>query len=129
MIQIVDGLVIKLSNILMIEFFLSNNRIVVFLEQKKNSNHRKDVKGFSSTRCSIIFSIRSCSYILSGNILSTPTRKLWKQPPGGACNFIKKETLALVFSCEFCEISENTFFTEHLRTTASGCRVFFLYCT
>ena len=29
---------------------------------------------------------------------------------GLACNFIKKETLALVFSCEFCEISKNTFF-------------------
>ena len=33
--------------------------------------------------------------------------------------FIKKETLAQVFSCEFCEISKNTFFTEHLWTTAS----------
>ena len=32
-----------------------------------------------------------------------------------ACNFIKKETLAQVFSCEFCKISKNTFFTEHLR--------------
>ena len=36
-----------------------------------------------------------------------------------ACNFIKKETLAQVFSCEFCEIPENTFFTEHLWATAS----------
>ena len=35
------------------------------------------------------------------------------------CNFIKKETLAQVFSCEFCEISKNTFFTEHLRATTS----------
>ena len=35
------------------------------------------------------------------------------------CNFIKKETLTEVFSCEFCEISENTFFAEHLWTTAS----------
>ena len=26
-----------------------------------------------------------------------------------ACNFIKKETLTQVFSCEFCEISVNTF--------------------
>ena len=26
----------------------------------------------------------------------------------------KKETLAQVFSCEFYEISKNTFFTEHL---------------
>ena len=25
-----------------------------------------------------------------------------------------------VFSCELCEISKNTFFTEHLGTTASG---------
>ena len=30
-----------------------------------------------------------------------------------------KKTLAQVFSCEFCEISKNTSFTEHLRTTAS----------
>ena len=39
---------------------------------------------------------------------------------GLACNFIKKETLAQVFSCEFCEISKNTFFTEHFRATASN---------
>ena len=26
-----------------------------------------------------------------------------------ACNFIKRETLAQVFSCEFCETSKNTF--------------------
>ena len=25
------------------------------------------------------------------------------------CSFIKKETLAQVYSCEFCEISKNTF--------------------
>ena len=34
-----------------------------------------------------------------------------------ACNFIEKETLAQVFSCELCEISKNTFFTEHLCAT------------
>ena len=33
--------------------------------------------------------------------------------------FIKKETLAEVFSCEFYGISEKTFFTEHLWTTVS----------
>ena len=36
-----------------------------------------------------------------------------------ACNFIQKETLSQVLYCEFCEISKNAFFTEHLRTTAS----------
>ena len=35
-----------------------------------------------------------------------------------ACNFIKKETLAQVFSCEFCKISKNTFFIDYLRVTA-----------
>ena len=35
------------------------------------------------------------------------------------CNFIKKETLAQVFYCKFCEIFKNTFVTEHLRATAS----------
>ena len=33
---------------------------------------------------------------------------------------IKKESLAQGFSREFCKISKNTFFTEHLRTIASG---------
>ena len=36
-----------------------------------------------------------------------------------ACNFIKKEALAQVFLCEFCEISKNAYFTEYLRETAS----------
>ena len=30
-------------------------------------------------------------------------------PEPKACNFIKKETLKQVFSCEFCKISKNTF--------------------
>ena len=34
-------------------------------------------------------------------------------------NFIKKETLAQVFFCEFCEIYKGTFFREHLWATAS----------
>ena len=34
-------------------------------------------------------------------------------------NFSKKDTLAQVFSCEFCEISKNTFSVEHLWVTAS----------
>ena len=32
---------------------------------------------------------------------------------------IKKESLAQMFSCGFCKISKNSFFTEHLRTNAS----------
>ena len=36
-----------------------------------------------------------------------------------ACIFIKKETLAQVFSCEFCQIFKNIFFTEHIMVTLS----------
>ena len=35
-----------------------------------------------------------------------------------SCNLVKKETLAQMFSCEFCEISKDTFFTEHLWVAA-----------
>ena len=37
-----------------------------------------------------------------------------------ACNFIKKESLAQVFSCEFCEIFENPFFYRTPHVAASG---------
>ena len=37
-----------------------------------------------------------------------------------ACNFIKKEALTQVFSCEFCKSFINTFFTEHILATASA---------
>ena len=33
-------------------------------------------------------------------------------------SFLLKKKLLQVFSCEICEIFQNTFFTEHLRTTA-----------
>ena len=36
------------------------------------------------------------------------------------CNFIKKEYLAQVFSCEFCEISRNTFFYRTPTVATSG---------
>ena len=39
----------------------------------------------------------------------------------GACSFIKEETLVQVFSCKFCEIGKNTFFTEHIQATAFWC--------
>ena len=37
-----------------------------------------------------------------------------------ACNFIKKETLTQAFSCEFCEISNNTFSYRTPLVAASG---------
>ena len=34
--------------------------------------------------------------------------------------FIKEDILAQVFPYDFCEIFKNTFFTEHIRASASG---------
>ena len=48
--------------------------------------------------------------------------KIHRKTPGPkpkACNFIKKETLAQVFSCEFCEISKNIFFHKTPLVAAS----------
>ena len=59
-----------------------------------------------------------------GNILlRNKDRKIWPK----ACNFIKKETLAQVFFCEFYKVSKNTFLTEHVWTAASISRLFISY--
>ena len=43
-----------------------------------------------------------------------------------ACNFIKKETMAQMFSCEFCEISRNTFSYRAPPVAASESRIHIL---
>ena len=65
MIQLFNGLEMSLSNILKIDLFLSNNRMVIFLEQKKmHSYHSKHLKRFPIIRGSNIFSIRSDKVLL-----------------------------------------------------------------
>ena len=55
--------------------------------------------------------------------LWAPHRKLHRKTPVPelqACNVIKKETLAQVFSCECCEVSKNTFSYRTPPVAASG---------
>ena len=47
----------------------------------------------------------------NGFIPETATRSVLQKH---LCQKIKKETLTLVFSCEFCEIIKNTYFEERL---------------
>ena len=61
-----------------------------------------DVKGYDFT------------YILNGQ---PQTQNV---PFASSLQLIKKETLALVFSCEFCEIFKSTFFKGHFQETASA---------
>ena len=50
---------------------------------------------------------------------NTCARVFFFSKVAGLDKFIEKETLGQVFSCEFCEIFDNTVFIENLRTTAS----------
>ena len=43
-----------------------------------------------------------------------------------SCNFIKNETLAQVFSYEFCEISKNTFFPDDLNLYYNPANIYLL---
>ena len=68
------------------------------------------------------------------NVPKFAEKRLWQsfmfnKVLGGAYNFIKKETLAQVFSCEFWEIFKSTFFTEHLRETAAEWEIFLVPLT
>ena len=60
--------------------------------------------------------------------MKQPLEVFYKKSFLKACNFIKKETLTQVFPCEFCEISKNTFFTEHLRATVSATAIALFFC-
>ena len=86
----------------------------MFLEISQNSQEN------NCARVSFLINLQASAlqlYQKTGTLL----RKSW--------NFIKKETLAQVFSCEFCEISKKTSFTEHLRTTPSQKRMRNRVCT
>ena len=58
-----------------------------------------------------------CSIEIS--VLKNFTKFTGKHLCQSTYNFIKKDTLAQMFSCELGKIFKNTLFTEHLRTTAS----------
>ena len=78
------------------------------------SNHRRSLWNLWTTT----FCLDSLRVLRCGLHSKWFIRKWFKKEPQ-ACNFIKKEAMAQVFSCEFCEISKNTFSTEHLWTTPS----------
>ena len=72
---------------------------------------------FASKRVFIITVSLQPWFILS--FLQKEPQEVFSKNRHEVCNFIKIETLAQVFSYEFCEISKRTFFTEHVWATAS----------
>ena len=53
------------------------------------------------------------------NRRKTPVPESFSNKIAETCNFIKKETLAQIFSSKLCKIFKSTFFTEHLRLLLS----------
>ena len=83
----------------------------------------KHLRGGKSFICVLHFFVRSKSSrkkkIKKFEIILIPSINITTQ----VCNFIKKESLAQVFSCEFCKISKNTF---PYRTPPVAASVFFM---
>ena len=88
---------------------------------------KKDLKLFSlqkTGKINLLYrsSLQRCSFKKEFLKISTNSREnIWFRPE--ACNFIKKETPTKVFSCEFCEVFKNIFFTENVPITSSFCNV------
>ena len=91
-------------------YFLTN--IEKFIRILILKNQKQPPEEFCKKRCSSKFQKFHRKHLCLGLFLNKVATL--------ACNFINKETLAQVFSYEFCTISiKNTFFTEHLWATAS----------
>ena len=87
-----------------------------------SSNQEKCFAKYAQKQLPEVFYEKRCSK----NFAKFTGKYLWQslffnKVAGAACNFIKKETVAQVFFWEFCATFKNTFFTKHLRTTASIC--------
>ena len=66
------------------------------------------------------FELSRSLWIIGRVAQNQPPEVFWDKRPE-ACNFIKRETLVQRLSYEFCKTFKNTYFEEHLWTTASGC--------
>ena len=82
-------------------------RATLSINQLKQHNMTKFKWSFSRTYSN--FNVGEKKLYFTSATWYRSTRADIFRKKGSACNFIKKETLAEVFSYEFCEISKNTF--------------------
>ena len=98
-----------------------------------NSWQRKSAK--KETRLNIIWlailnrdgTIKKQLKVITWDPLKERSNFMFQKQSPQTCNFIKKETLTQVFSCEFCEISKNTFSYRTPLVIASYVFYFFKY--
>ena len=99
-----------------------------FFILKNRSSHRR-----CSVRKSVLRNFAKftgkhlCQGLFFNKVAGLPKKvflEISQNSQGNTCARVRpatlfKKTLAQVFSCEFCELSKNAFFKEHLWTTAS----------
>ena len=104
------------KNMLSYIYSYINSRKQCFSINNVKSTFKERISGVSTSshqRCSVKKVFSEVSRNSQENTFSRVSFFIKLQAQ--ACNLIKKETLAQVFFCEFCKISKNIFFTEHLR--------------
>ena len=84
------------------------------IETESKSN-RRVCKHFDSVIKPVILYQKSLIGVLLKNFIFQFLNIIITKVRPKTCNFIKKETLAQMFSFEFCRIFKNAFFTEHLQ--------------
>ena len=83
-------------------------------ENKGNENTHLGIFRSSHRRCPVRKGVlRNFATFIGKHLCQSPLLH------SSVCSFIKKENRSQVFPCEFCEVSRNTFFTEHLWATTS----------
>ena len=105
-------------------FSITKNKNKQIKETKKQTNKKEQHKGIKQKQTSIqlLKWFKNRRNLGHGGTCGVLFTDLSKDFDGQACNFVKKETLAHVFSCEICEISWNTFFYRAPPMAASyGC--------
>ena len=95
-------------------------KTALFLAKKKNLSANVEIFFDYTEAVVCMWSVKKVFLEISQNSLESTCARvsLLIKLQASVCNFIKRETLAQVFSCEFCEIFKNIFFN---RTPPDDC--------
>ena len=89
--------------------FLDWNKVSISVNASPRNNKYTDICQYCMTTSEgMLFRFFYCPQLYAEAVAQRSSFKKFCVLPQ-ACNFIKKESLAHVFSCEFCEIFKNTF--------------------
>ena len=120
----VDAFIKRDSSTIFFLWLLQNLKEHLFLRTSANGSFCRQFYRSSHRRSSVRKGVLRDFAKFTGN--TCPRVSFLIKLHAQGWNFIKKEVLKQVFSCELCEISKSTFFTEHLQAIASRFTTFYI---